>query len=97
MKDKLRSNWSVSALLAELPAFRRVDGGADLLAFRLAGAVPQRSVYVYLYGEDPSLIHFDLEDESAETGQWDHAVRSGSVRSVEELRTVVGSWLNGAE
>jgi hypothetical protein len=86
----------VSKLLAELRGFRRVDDGSDLLAFRLVGVFPQRSVYVYLYGENPDLIHYDLDDASAETGQWDHAVRRGSARSVEELREVVGSWLNRA-
>jgi hypothetical protein len=86
----------VSELLAELHDFRRGDDGSDLLAFRLVGASPHRSVYVYLYGEDPDLIHFDLEDELAETGQWDHAVRRGSARSVEELREAVGPWLHGA-
>ncbi len=96
MRDNLRSNWSVPELLVELRDFRRADEGADLLAFRLVGALPQRSVYVYLYGENPELIHFDLEDESVPTGQWDHAVRRGSARSVEELREVVGSWLQGA-
>jgi hypothetical protein len=95
MRDNLRSNWSVPQLLAGLRDFHRTDHGGDLLAFRLAGAAPQRSVYVYLYGEDPDLIHFDLEDESAETGEWDHAVRRGSARSAEELRAIVCAWLCG--
>ena len=96
VQDNLRSHWSVPELLAQLPDFRRVDDGSDLLAFRLAGAFPHRSVYVYLYGENPDLIHYDLEDESAPTEQWDHAVRRGSACSVGELREVVGSWLNRA-
>jgi hypothetical protein len=93
VQDNLRSNWSVSELLAELRDFRRVDDGSDLLAFRLIGSYPQRSVYVYLFGENPDLIHFDLEDEFAQTGQWDHAVRRGWAGSVVELQEVVGSWL----
>jgi hypothetical protein len=96
MQDNLRSNWTVSGLLAELPGFQRADDGSDLLAFRLVGASPQRSVYVYLYGQDPDLIHFDLEDTSAETGNWDSVVRRGSVRTVEELRQFVGPWLHGS-
>ena len=95
MRDNLYSNWSVSGLLAQLSDFRRADNGNDLLAFRLVGTLPYRSVYVYLYGEDPDLIRFDLEDESAPTGEWDHAVHRGSVRSVEELQSVVCSWLKG--
>jgi hypothetical protein len=93
LRDKLYSNWSVSELLAQFSEFRRTDDGNDILAFRLAGNLPQRSVYVYLYGEDPDLIHFDLEDELAETDEWDHTVHSGSVRSPEELRGVVFAWL----
>jgi hypothetical protein len=93
MRDNLHSNWSLATLLAALPEFRRTDDGIDLLAFRLAGAIPQHSVYVYLYGGDPDLIHFDLEDESANTDEWDHAVRRGSARSIAELRAVVLAWL----
>jgi hypothetical protein len=96
VEDDLRSDWTVEGLLAELPGFRRADDGSDLLAFRLVGNTPARSAYVYLYGGDPGLIHFDLEDESAETGRWDHAVRRGSARSLEELRGVIGPWLQGA-
>jgi hypothetical protein len=95
VRDKLRSNWSVPVLRATLPEFQRTDDGTDLLAFRVAGAVPHRSVFVYLYGEDPDLIHYDLEDVAAETGEWDHAVARGSVRSVDELRAIVRGWLLG--
>lgn len=96
MEDHLSSNWSALGLLAALIEFRRIDDGSDLLAFRLAGEIPQRSVYVYLYGEDPAAIHFDLEDES-EIGEWDQAVKRGAVRSVAELRTVLHGWLQGKD
>lgn len=69
MQSTLHSNWSVTNLLAELRDFRRIDDGTDLLAFRLVDALPMRSVYIYLYGEDPDLIHFDLEDESADADE----------------------------
>jgi hypothetical protein len=94
MRDILRSNWSIAVILAELPEFRRIDDGTDLLAFRLAGAIPRRSAYVYVYGKDPDLIEFDLEDESVETGDWDHTVRRGSAQSIAELRTVLLAWLH---
>ncbi len=93
MSDNLRSNWSTEGLLARLPGLRRVDDGGDLLAFRVAGTSPARAAYVYLYGEDPDLIHYDLEDEAIEGGQWDGAVECGSARSVEELRSVLWRWL----
>ena len=92
MKDLLRTNWTIEALLAALGDFRRTDDGVDLLAFRVAGG-SRRSVYVYLYGDDPDLIHFDLEDESVESGEWDHAVERGSVSSVQDLRAMVVRWL----
>jgi hypothetical protein len=95
MRNILRSNWTIPPLLAALNGYDRTDDGTDLRAFRVVGEDPQRSAYVYLYGEDPDLIHFDLEDESVETGEWDHAVRRGSVRSVDDLRTVVAAWLAG--
>jgi len=97
MQDNLRSNWSVSALLAGLREFRRSDDGSDLLAFRVFGSIPHRFVFVYLYGNDPDLIHFDLEDESAKTAEWDYAVVRGSVRSLDELQDVVHSWLRREE
>jgi hypothetical protein len=97
MRDNLHSSWTIQEILAALPEFRRIDDGGDLLAFRLAGAIPHRSVYVYLYGDDPRLIHFDLEDESVETGEWDHAINRGSVRSLEDLRPQVRVWLMARE
>jgi hypothetical protein len=97
MRDNLHSNWTVPGLLAGLRDFRRADDGTDLLAFRLVGALSQRSVYVYLYGENPDLIHFDLEDETVETGKWDHAVRRGSACSAEELWAVIRAWLHGKD
>lgn len=93
MRDMLRTNWTIEPLVAALRDFRRTDDGTDLLAFRVAGRLPQRSVYVYLYGDNPDLINFDLEDEGVETGEWDHAVQRGSVRSVEELQKIVTRWL----
>jgi hypothetical protein len=93
VKDNLRSNWTIEGLLTRLPAFRRVDDRGDGLAFRVAGVSPTRTAYVYLYGEDPDLIHYDLEDESVENGEWDHAVERGSVGSVEELCVVLQRWL----
>jgi len=95
MKDLLRTNWTIEPLLAALHDFQRTDDGVDLLAFRVAGSMPQRSAYVYLYGDNPDLINFDLEDESVETGEWDHAVQRGSVRSIPDLRAIVVRWLVG--
>jgi hypothetical protein len=80
-------------VLAALPGLRRVDDGSDLLAFRLAGTSPTRSVYVYLYGGAPDLISFDLEDEAVESGTWDHAVVRGQTHSLAELRRAVVQWL----
>jgi hypothetical protein len=95
MRDLLRTNWTIEPLLAALRDFRRVDDGTDLLAFRVAATGRQRSVYVYLYGGDPDLINFDLEDESVETEEWDHAVERGSVGTIDDLRAIVIRWLNG--
>lgn len=95
MRNLLRTNWTIEPLLEALRDFRRTDDGTDLLAFRVAGDTPQRSVYVYLYGNDPDLINFDLEDDSVETGEWDHAVERGSVRSIDDLRAFVVRWLDG--
>ncbi len=92
MSDMLHSNWSVSTLLTALNEFRRIDEGADLLAFRLVGTIPGHAAYVYLYGEDPDMIYFDLEDD-ASTDEWDYAVRRGDVRSIEELVVVIRGWL----
>lgn len=93
MSDPLRSNWSLDNLLAQLPGLRRVDDGGDLLAFRVAGLSPSRTAYVYLYGDDPALIHYDLEDPSIDDGEWDHAVERGSVASGERLRALLDDWL----
>jgi hypothetical protein len=81
--------------MAALPDVRRIDDEADLLAFRVAGASPTRAAYIYLYGDDPNVISFDLEDESVNTGEWDHAVRRAQTRSLAELREVVLDWLRG--
>jgi hypothetical protein len=97
MQSPLQSNWQVSSLLSQLPGFQRVDDGWDLLAFRISGTLPKRFVYVYLYGNDPDEINYDLEDESSEAGEWDNAVSRGAVRSVADLRTVCEPWLNGKE
>jgi hypothetical protein len=93
MDDALHSNWTVSQVLAALRGVRRVDGGSDLLAFRVAGASPTRTAYVYLFGSDPGLISFDLEDQAAEIGEWDKAVQRGQTRSLAELAEVVSGWL----
>jgi hypothetical protein len=95
MADALHSNWTVPQVLAALPGLRRLDDGSDLLAFRVAGASPSRTVYVYLYGGTPDLVSFDLEDEAVETGEWHHAVRRGRTDSLAELREVVSGWLAG--
>ncbi len=94
MRDILQTNWSVEPLLETLRDFRRIDDGSDLLAFHVVGVAPQRAVFVYLYGEDPDLIHYDLEDEAVDTGEWDHAVERGSVCCSDELRAVVVRWLS---
>ena len=93
MRDRLLSNWSVPQLLEVLQGYTRCDDGVDLLAFRLSGVVPHRCVYVYLYGDNPDLIHFDLEDRSAGAEELDYTVRRGAVQTREELRTVVRLWL----
>ena len=95
MSDFLKSNWSVSELYltAGLSGYERVDDGTDLLAFRVTGSVPYRFAYIYLYGPDPDSIYFDLEDESAETDEWDNAVVRGSVHSSQELFRALAEWL----
>src|SRR4051794_33659701 len=93
MQDQPRSIWSAPELLEALPGYSRCDDGTDLLAFRLAGTVPQRFVYVYLYGDAPDLINYDLEDRSAATVEWDYTVQRGSARTANELRVVVRCWL----
>jgi hypothetical protein len=93
--NALESNWTVPEVLAALPGLRRVDDGTDLLAFRVAGASPTRTAYVYLYGGSRDLISFDLEDGVIQTGGWDHAVRRGQTSSLAELREVVSGFLDG--
>jgi len=87
------SNWSVAGLLLKLPRFRRVDKGGELLAFRLAGNTPGRTVYVYLYGEDPSAIHFDLEQETPPNQAFDLEPEHGSAWSVGDLALILRWWL----
>ena len=48
------SQYSVHGRLAKLSGYRRVDRGGEMLAFRVAGDSPARSVYIYLYGDDPA-------------------------------------------
>jgi hypothetical protein len=93
MAAALHSNWTVPRVLAALPGVRRLDDGADLLAFRVAGASQTRTAYVYLYGGDPDLISFDLEDQAVESDAWDHAVRRGQTRSLADLTNAVLGWL----
>jgi hypothetical protein len=61
----------------------------------VAGAHLTRAAYIYLYGGDPYLISFDLEDEAINSNEWDCTVRRGEVRSLEELRDIVLGWLAG--
>ncbi len=93
----LRSNWTIPQVLAELSGVRRIDDAIDLLAFRVAGSNPTRTVYVYLYGGDPDLISFDLEDETESAEELDHTVRRGHTRSLNELRSTVLEWLGGPQ
>lgn len=92
MADALHSKWTIPQVLAAFPDVVRVDSGGDLLAARVRGSIPTRTVYLYLYGNDPDAISFDLED-AADTTTWDHAVQRGQVRSLSELREIVTGWL----
>lgn len=87
------SQWSVPGLLAKLSGFRRVDRGDEMLAFRVVGDVPDRSVYIYLYGDDPAAIHFDLEESTELRPGWDQPPEHGSVWSAGDLALVVRWWL----
>jgi hypothetical protein len=87
------SNWTVHGLLDKLPGYRRVDRGGELLAFRVAGDSPTRTVYIYLYGDDPSAIHFDLEDSTPARSGYDQPPEHGSVWSAGDLALVVRWWL----
>ena len=93
MPDPLATNWSLNTVLQSLPDVNRVDDGSDLLAFRVAGTHPTRTAYVYLYADGLDTIAFDLEDESIDNGEWDHAVERGTTESLDELRQVIVSWL----
>ena len=88
-----RSNWTVDGLLTKLPRFRRVDGGGDLLAFRLAGASPGRTAYVYLSADEPAAIHFNLDDAGAKSLSSDPTAERGSVDSASDLSLVLRWWL----
>jgi len=92
----LETNWSVENLVSRLPEFRRFDDGRDLLVFYLVGKKPHRFVYIYLYGDDPDAVYYDLEDDSIETESWDNAVERGEVRSLAELRRLCERWLGSA-
>jgi hypothetical protein len=87
------SRWSVHGLLTTLNGYRRVDRGSEALAFRVVGDSPARSVYVYLYGDDPAAIHFDLEDSTELRPGWDQPPERGSVWSAGDLALVVRWWL----
>lgn len=67
----------MSQLLSDLDGVKRIDQKADLLAMRLAGKNVSKAVYIYLFGGSPNQISYDLEDSSAETVEWDHAVKRG--------------------
>ncbi len=94
MAEIVGSRWSIPQILTALPGLRRLDDGTDLLACRVAGFSPPRAAYIYLYGDDPNVIRFDLEDESADTSEWDNAIRRGQTVSLSELRKAVLSWVN---
>ena len=87
------SKWSVPGLLARLSGYRRVDQGREALAFRVVGDSPMRSVYVYLYGDDPDAIHFDLEDTTEQLPGLEQPPEHGSVWSDGDLALVVRWWL----
>ncbi|MBL8740106.1 MAG: hypothetical protein JNK04_03395 [Myxococcales bacterium] len=88
-----KSSWHVDQLLAALSQFDRIDDAADDLAFRIGAPSAQRTMYVHLYGGDPWLIHFDLEDPTQAPTSWDHRISSGAVEDVESLRTMAEAWL----
>lgn len=90
----LESKWHIDELLESLANVQRIDDGGDLLAFRVAGTHPARSAYVYLYGDDPAAIHYDLEDASQGAAEWDQAVHRGDVWTTQDLSDVVHRWLN---
>jgi hypothetical protein len=51
-------------------------------------------VYIYLYGGQPDLIHFDLEDPTSNGNEWDAAIGRGSTRTTERLLEVAHMWLD---
>jgi hypothetical protein len=89
-----RSNWDVRDLLSELAQYRRIDDGADPMAFRIRSSSSARTMYVYLYGGQPDLIHFDLEDPSSPSVEWDAAVGRGSAKTKGRLLEVARTWLD---
>lgn len=93
MKDNLDSNWEISTILESLPESRRVDDGRDLLACGVKGAHASRTAYIYLYGENPDEISYDLEDIASDSKEWDSAVHRGKTESLEELCKRVQQWL----
>ena len=88
-----RSNWTVPGLLAQLPQFRRLDGGADELAFRLGCETPGRTAYVYLSVVEPAAIHFRLEDADSKSRDWGDSEECGCVLSAADLSLVLRWWL----
>jgi hypothetical protein len=92
--DTLQSDWDVRELLAELAQYTRADDGSDLLAFRIKGSSSARTMYIYLYGGQPDLIHFDLEDPTSNGNEWDAAIGRGSTRTTERLLEVAHMWLD---
>ena len=61
------TNWNFEELLTALRSpeyeFERVAEGDDLLTCRIHGSVPDRSVYIYLYGADNDAVYYDLENK----------------------------------
>ena len=55
----------LTALRSPEYEFERVAEGDDLLTCRIHGSVPDRSVYIYLYGADNDAIYYDLENKKA--------------------------------
>lgn len=89
-----RSSWAIDKILHLFSGYQRVDDGTDTLAARVVSNSSNRRMYFYLYGEDPALIHFDLEDPDADTHEWDGAVGRGTVKNPANLLTVARTWLD---
>jgi hypothetical protein len=94
LADALRSNWEAQDLLSELARYPRADDGTDRMAFRIKSTSSARTMYVYLYGGQPDLIHFDLEDPTSDAVEWDAAVGRGSAGTKERLLEVAHLWLD---